>query len=108
MKIRIKSDVYDIAKRLRLLDPKYFVVFDTDKYKYEVHNAGQVGDSYCMTIPYDTLDARTIVLVRNSRISRIDEILEQIDRENEISERLNKKIAHDLAMDNIEKILRTL
>lgn len=100
--------MYDIAKRLTLLDPKYYVVFDTDKCRYEVHNARQVGDSYCLTIPYDSLDARTIVLVRNSRVSRIDEILEQIDRENEINERLNKKIAQDVTMDNIEKILRRI
>ena len=51
MKIRIENDVFDVVKRIKQIDDGYFVVFDLDKEKYELHNKYQ-NNSYCLTYPY--------------------------------------------------------
>ena len=63
----IKNDIFNIAKRLKSIDKKYFIVFNSDRNKYEVHYA-RAKNTYELTIPYDTLDARTIDFVLKTRI----------------------------------------
>lgn len=102
MKKIILSDVFDIAKRLKEIDRNYFVVFNTAKQKYEVHNSRQLGDSYCLTVPFDCFDARTIVLVQQSRIKNISEIVEKMDFDNKVLQKLNNKTALDDMMSDFE------
>lgn len=58
--VRITDDVFFIASRLKEIDPTYYVVYNADKRRYEVHSDGQRGSSLCFVVPYDRLDARTI------------------------------------------------
>lgn len=102
----ILSDVYNIAKRLKEIDRNYFVVYNTSKKKYEVHNSRQIGDSYCLTVPFDCLDARTIFLVQQSRIKNISEIVEKMDFENEVLQKINNKAALDDLMCKVESDIR--
>jgi len=102
----ILSDVYNIAKRLKEIDQNYFVVYNTSKYKYEVHNSRQIGDSYCLTVPFDCLDARTIVLVQQSRIKNISEMVEKMDFENAVLQKINNKTALDDLMCKTENNIR--
>lgn len=59
-RIKITDDVFFIASRLKEVDPTYYVVYDPDRRRYEVHSDGQRGNSLCFVVPYDRLDARTI------------------------------------------------
>ncbi|HEY8443798.1 MAG TPA: hypothetical protein VIL24_03260 [Clostridia bacterium] len=77
MKIRIEKDLYDIADRLKAIDSGYFVVYDTERKKYEVHNTNNIGNTYCLTVPYGCLDARTIDFVNKTRRERFDKLLEE-------------------------------
>lgn len=81
MKIKIEEDVFGIVDRLKGIDDGYFVVFDTKKQSFEVHNEKQ-SNTYCLTIPYDCLDSRTLQLVNMTNIQHIDNIVEDIDRNN--------------------------
>ena len=85
--IALTSDVFNICERLKEVDQSYFVVFNFDRDKYEVHSNLQRGNSYCFTIPYNTLDDRTIEFARKTRVSRMDKIIEEIDYQNEMLER---------------------
>lgn len=76
MKIKIENDVFDIAHRLKSIDSGYFVVYDTVRQKYEVHNTGNIGNTYCLTVPYKSLDARVVDLVNKTRKERFDKIFE--------------------------------
>ncbi|HHW89402.1 MAG TPA: hypothetical protein GX745_00655 [Clostridiales bacterium] len=76
MKIKIDNDLYDIANRLKSIDSGYFVVYDTSRQKYEVHNSDNIGNTYCLTVPYERLDARTVDLVNKTRRERFDKIFE--------------------------------
>lgn len=92
----IESDCLEIIKRIKAVDEDYFVVFDLDKKKFELHNKSQGGNTYCLTFPFDTLDERAVTLVLKTRVQNSDALFEEIQRENEKQEKDNiKKIWND-------------
>jgi uncharacterized protein YheU (UPF0270 family) len=59
--IPIFSHVYDIPKRVNEYDESFFVVFNKNNQKYEIHSLDYPGDStISCTIPYEELDSRTL------------------------------------------------
>ncbi len=86
----IKNDIFNIAKRLKSIDKKYFIVFNSDRNKYEVHYS-RAKNTYELTIPYDTLDARTIDFVLKTRIQNKQKIFEEIENSNKKLEQQNIK-----------------
>lgn len=90
MKIKIEDDVFDIVARLKDIDDGYFVLFDTAKQSFEVHNKKQTN-TYCLSIPYECLDSRTLQLVNRTNIQYLDNIIEDIDRNNMELEKTNTK-----------------
>ena len=65
MKIEIEDDVFEIVKRLKEIDDGYFVLYDTCKNRFEVHNYYQ-ENTYCLMCPYDVLDDRLIDIVNSN------------------------------------------
>lgn len=89
MKIKIIEDVFDIVSRIKEIDDGYFIVFDTDKGCYEIHNTKQ-KNTYCLTILKD-LDSRALDLVLVTNIEHIDNIIDDIDKNNiKIEENVQK------------------
>lgn len=86
MKIKIENDVFEITQRIKEIDEGYYIVFDTKKQMYELHNYMQ-PNTYCLTIPYDNLDSRLIDLLLYTNISNIDNIINDIDNNNSNIER---------------------
>ena len=86
MKIKIDDDVFEIAKRIKEIDDGYYIVFDTKKEVYELHNSKQVY-SYCLTVPYANLDSRLLDMVLYTNILNIDNIIKDIDNNNASIER---------------------
>lgn len=92
----IESDCLDIIKRIKAVDEDYFVVFDLDKKKFELHNKSQGGNTYCLTFPFDSLDERAVTLVLKTRVQNSDALFEEMQRENEKQKKDNiKKIWND-------------
>lgn len=77
-KTRLSGDLYDITGRLKEIDRGYFIVRNGKKNRFEVHHEGQPQDTYCMTLPYDELDARTVQLVLQTRRERLDRLLTEL------------------------------
>lgn len=95
MKIKIESDTFDIVERIKDIDENYFLLFDLEKEKFELHNKSQ-ANSYCFTYPYDNLDNRMLNLIYKSSVGFIDKIMEDIDRNNCKIERNNmEKVKSD-------------
>ena len=90
MLIKILEDTHDITRRLREIDKDYFIVYNTDRKCYEVHNYSQ-KNTFCLSIPYGSLDARTISLTLKTRREFLDKILAEIDKNNEKLEKDAKK-----------------
>ena len=103
MKIKIMLDVYNISKRIKFIDKYYYVVYDTSKHKFEIHNSNQIGTSYCLTIPYEKLDERTLKYVRKTQSANIDEILDQIENDNKKRESANFNSAFSKTLENLEQ-----
>jgi len=93
--ILVNSNVFDIPRRLKEIDEGYFVLFNPDNQKYEIHHSGQKDNTYCFTIPYDELDARTIDLVYKTKIENFRANLEEMKRKNEKLIMDREKSFHD-------------
>ena len=101
MKIQINFDVYNISKRIKDIDRDYYVVYDTSKQKFEVHNSKQIGSTYCLTLPYCELDERSLDYVLKTQSTNVEEILEKIENDNKILESTNKLSAFSTILDAI-------
>lgn len=106
MLIEILNDVLFIGNRLREIDSDYRIFYNNKKDKFEVHNIGQVGDSYCLTVPFQYLDGRTVEIVRKTRIENRKKILEEIDKNNEKIEKENQKNILNNAKDQLLELLK--
>ncbi|MBQ2715133.1 MAG: hypothetical protein IJF76_05855 [Clostridia bacterium] len=80
--VKITHDVFDIADRLKEIDGAYYPVYNLTKKRYEVHR-GEGKNSCQVVLPYDSLDARCISRVRETRIEYVENMLRDMDRENE-------------------------
>ncbi len=106
MKRRVSHDVYNIANRIKKIDRDYYVVLDTIKRKYEIHNSSQLGSSYCLTLPYDDLDARALDYIFMTRVGNIDELIDRIDRENVLHEKSAQNDAVSKIGEYLEEEMR--
>ena len=77
----IKDDLFDIVKRIKQIDPKYFVLYNLTRHKYEIHYS-RSKNTYELTVPYDNLDARTIDFVLKTRMQNQKKLLEEIENSN--------------------------
>lgn len=78
----IKEDLFDVAKRLRQIDANYRLYFNQLLGRFEVHNHAQRGNSLAVVVPYDKLDARTITLVRKTRVENAKRLLAEMEKAN--------------------------
>lgn len=92
MKIKIESDVFDIAKRVKDIDEDYYILFDTSKNVYELHHKNQ-PNTYCFSYEFQNLDSRFIDKVYATNVNNIVNIVEDIDKNNDkIVQSENEKI----------------
>ncbi len=92
----IESDCLDIVKRIKAIDEDYFVVYDLDAKKFQLHHKKQ-KQTYCLTFPFDTLDERAYLHVLKTRVQNSDEIFAKMEKENQALQRAKeKKFLNDL------------
>ncbi len=93
---KIESDCLDIVSRLKAIDKDYFLVFNEDNQKFEVHNSSQIKNTLCLVLPFDVLDERTIDLVLKTRVQNSDRLFKEMEEENKKLERAKiKQVLND-------------
>ena len=97
----VYSDTYFISQRLKEIDKSYFIVFNFESGKFEIHSSDQIGSTYCLTVPYATLDERTLDLVQKTRHTNLDDLVEEMERENEKDQKRKEK----QAVDSLKEVL---
>ena len=102
----IKDDLFGIANRLKEIDDKYFVVYNTKVNRYEVHNGRNVGDTLSVVCPYDELDARMLRLVKRTRVERATSLLAEMEANNKKLEDASKEKVMENAADRAKEILK--
>lgn len=80
--IYVQTNAFNIPERIREIDSGYFVMFNPDTGKYEVHHKEQ-DYTLALNLPYDELDARAIRYVHETRVENIRKIQAEIEANNE-------------------------
>lgn len=106
MRVRITNDVYNIANRIKDIDKGYYVLYDTSRGNFEIHHSHQADTTYCVTLPYKTLDERALNYVLHTRVDNIENIIEDIDRENMRQENAEKTRVLSQFNDSLSDMLR--
>ena len=102
MKTHITGDLYNISGRLKEIDSGYYAVYDYKLRRYEVHHIGQKGNTLCIVLPYDRLDARAIEHVRRTRAERREQIISDMERRNRELQRAEMKEVMRSAQNMVE------
>ena len=72
----IKTDLFDIADRIREVDAEYRLFYNLDRARYEVHKRGELAVTW-----QEPLSAGLITKLRETHVRRRFELLKQIERE---------------------------
>ena len=102
MRTEVKYDFYDILGRLREIDGRLSIMWNTLSSKYEVHFAG-ISNTLLLTLPYDRLDSRAVEYYKRASIHNVD--FESIDRQNDY---LDDKASEDRKYENHYKLKEML
>ena len=81
-RLLIKSDLFNITKRIKQIDKKYFIVFNKKTKKFEVHykrNASTLE----LVLPYDRLDKRTLDFVLKTKMEHKQKLIEEMEKHNQ-------------------------
>ena len=117
MKILVKSDVYNINKRIKKFDSSYRLVYNTASKRYEIYSnrlgfavelVGGVPLSYVCEIPYAELDMRVIQHLYDTSVENIESIIKKIDDENLRLERQSESKVIQQSLEIAENKLRQL
>ncbi len=92
--IPIENDLFSIGERLKEIDPRYLLYRNAKEGRFEVY----IGEALQFVVPFPCLDARTVEYARKTRIERIDEILNEMDKSNNLLEERRDKDSIDLAL----------
>ena len=99
--MEIKEDLFDIAHRLREIDVRYRVYRNLKLNRFEIHANGALQ----IATPFDRLDARTLDLVRSTRLEYAGRLIEEMDKENAKLKREEQNVARERIMTEVEKAL---
>ncbi len=103
--IPITNDLFNVANRLKSVNANYQVFYNATLGRFEVHTKNQRPTTLAFVVPYPSLDARTVVLARQSRIENANEIYQQMEQHNEMLEKQQLERAVSNGMAQMEKAL---
>lgn len=83
----IKDDTCGIVKQVQDKDPDYFVLRRKRDGKLELHHRGQPDYTFCLMIPFEVLDDRTLAHIWNTRREKFKELMAAAQASNEKIER---------------------
>lgn len=104
----ITDDIFGIAKRLKEIDEEYFLAFNEDLKRFEVHSNRNKGDTLSVVCPYGQADARLLKIVRATRRERAKEIFREVEeKNNSLAKAIEEKQRAD-AKDRAKELLERL
>ncbi len=97
----ITHDVFDIADRLKEVDPNYTLHYNRSSGKFEL--CGTRGE-VLLVYPFKSVDARMVTLARETRVERMREFIAEMDRKNAEIERAREKEENERALESLTEI----
>lgn len=102
MLTEIRNDVFGIVDRIKSIDGEYRVYYDGDERKFCLYHR----KDRLLNFPYRELDERAVAYVVKTRRENIEQLLEEIDRNNEKIRIDGLKHARDKFEDEVSYALR--
>lgn len=81
-RVPVLTHPLDIPARLKEISGDFFVMFNTETQKYELHDKSLPYSTLSCVIPYEELDYRTIQYVREFRQRSVAELAREIEEYN--------------------------
>lgn len=78
----VRSDVFDIADRIKEVDERYRLFYNRDKRRFEVHLNGEKDIAVTWT---DPLDQRLVTKLRETHVRRREALIREIERSEELA-----------------------
>lgn len=94
--IKIKTDAFNICERIKKIDKNYFVVYNTTKNQYEIHNTMQKSNTFCVVCDKG-LNCQVIDKLRKTKIENMQKVISEIEKNNEYLEKEQKRKLMDNA-----------
>lgn len=82
-RVPVMTSVYGIPERMKELRGSLFVMFNKKIQRYEVHDSTQDDCTLACELPYEELDARALLYVREHMRERTEALIAEIERHNE-------------------------
>lgn len=91
-RLLIKSDLFNISKRIKQIDRKYFIVFNKKTKKFEVHYHRN-HSTLELVLPFDRLDKRTLDFVLKTKMENKRKLIEEMEKNNQkLEDEKNKNL----------------
>ena len=75
--IQIKSDVFDIADRIREIDERYRLYYNSCEDRFEIRLKGREAE---LVVTWkDALDARLVTKLRETHVRRVERFIEELE-----------------------------
>lgn len=97
----IEEDLFDIARRLKEIDSRYRVYRNRKANRFEIYANGALQ----LATPFDRLDARTLELVKKTRLEYLNCLIDEIDKTNAQLQRDRDFAARARIITEVEKAL---
>lgn len=81
-RLLIKNDLFNICKRIKQIDKKYFIVLNKKTKKFEVHYKRNFS-TLELVLPFDRLDKRTLDFVLKTRMEHKQKLIEEMEKNNQ-------------------------
>ena len=103
--IAVTDDLFDIADRLKTVNPAYSVFYNVVCRRYEVHSGVRRGETSTLAfvVPYDELDARMVEYAQKTSVANAARLIEEMQRNNDAVELTAEKIAVEQTMARLDK-----
>lgn len=77
--IKITNDVFDIASRIKSINPNYELYFDRGEGKFKVY----INNILQSVLPFSSLDKRAVDYLEKTQIKNLAKLQKEIDDNNE-------------------------
>jgi len=79
----VTDDLFDVAARLKSIDPNYKVYHNAQTDKFEVHDASKPhGSTLAFVVPYEELDSRTVDFALFTRVQNAEKLFRDVEEHN--------------------------
>lgn len=100
--VEVTDDLFDVASRLKSVNPNYKVYLNMQTDKYEVHDASKPhGSTFAFVVPYEELDSRTVDFAKFTRVQNAEKLFRDVEEHND---KIQRNAVYNATQNLLEQI----